>query len=208
MSDMDSNTDSGVGGVAASQTSGEGAKPNSIDTSKIAAEVASLLKPDIEKMVQSTKDKRIEGFQQKYDKVLKILDLTPDEAKNIGLSVPEPAKTETVSPAPSGKEDVAGAIVEKFLEASGLRLDDPNVVAFQQRSFANEQEKMTAVAELVAKMASPKPASPVATPPPSGGSAPQRTVESVTAELESELKKSKLDVKKVEQLQEELTTLT
>jgi hypothetical protein len=203
MSDMDSNTDSGATGANQS-VSGEGAKPNSIDYSQIAAEVVSRLKPDIEKMVQSTKDRRIEGLAQKYDKVLETLKLSPEEANSIGLKRPEEPKTETVAQSLSGKEVVAGAIADEILKAAGLESNDPDVTAFNQRTYANDKDKITEAALLVARKQS-NPAIPKA--PPASGSVPARTVETVAKELSAMSKSPVGKEKEIKALKDELAQL-
>jgi hypothetical protein len=185
MSDMDSNIDSGASGVAASQTSGENAKLNSDDAAKIVAEVLKQLDPVLDKKVQSVKDRRIESLEQRYAKALEKQGMAPEDAKAIADRLPKPADTSTKpeTEQPSGKVVDSGTIADKVLEASGLKLDDPNVLAFKQQTFANESERLVEVAKLVAKMANPQPASQAATPPPTGQSKDAETQESLTAKL-------------------------
>lgn len=70
----------------------EGASPvsstSSVDTKALAAEVAKLLKPDFERVAQSTKDKRIAALEKK----LGASDLA--ELESMGVQVPENVKLE------------------------------------------------------------------------------------------------------------------
>jgi len=185
MSDMDSNTPLGAPD-ANLDVSGGSAKLNSDDAAKIVAEVLKLIDPAIDKKIQSVKDKRfaeVDDIKTTQKMVLEKLGLTPEKAKDIGLFVQTETKTESVPTPPSGKEDGVGAIADKVLEASGIKLDDPNVLAYKQQTFASEKERLVAVAELVAKMANPKPASQAATPPPEGRTKDTETKESLTAKL-------------------------
>jgi hypothetical protein len=184
MSDMDSTNDSGANGVATSQASGENGTPNSIDTAQIVAEVLKQLDPVIDRKVQSVKDKRVD-LLERYAKALEKQGMTPEEAKEIAdrLPKPTPSSTEPVTQKPSGKVVEAGAIADNVFEALGLKLDDPNVLALKQQTFADENEKRVKLAELVVKMANPKPASQAATPPPEGRIKDTETKESLTAKL-------------------------
>ena len=61
---------------------------SSVDTKALAAEVAKLLKPDFEKVAQSTKDKRIAALEKK----LGVGDLA--ELEELGAQIPDSVKME------------------------------------------------------------------------------------------------------------------
>jgi hypothetical protein len=174
MPNTDSDTPSGT--LDANQElSGGSAKPNSIDTAKIAAEVVAILRPEldeIKKASQSTKDKRIAEIQRTQEQVSKILGITPENAKEIGLFNQVKVEPEPVPTTPSGKEDAVGATVESLLSNAGIKDDDPDKIAFGQKTFANENEKLVEAANILARRLNPTVVTPAAVASPRGASIP------------------------------------
>jgi hypothetical protein len=198
------NVDSGKGGASTS---------NDVLSGVTLKQVEELL----DRKFQSFKDKRMGALEKQVNVISERLakDLEkegfdPDEVKQVTdrLRKPSESKSETTPTQSPGTGKAEMPETDKILEASGLKLDDPDVLALKQQTFASSQEEMVAVASLVAKRANPKPASQAATPPPTGRSTAARDVETITAELEALNKASgKFDFKKAQELQEELKSL-
>ena len=70
------------------ESSSAGSPTSSVDTKAIAKEVAEILRPDFERVAQSTKDKRIADIQKR----LGISDLA--ELEGMGVQIPPEVKTE------------------------------------------------------------------------------------------------------------------
>ena len=219
------NTEAVQGGESVAETptqqgSTPEAQPSPVDEESLKALVEPLIQVEVEKRVDSYKDKRIaklssevntfkeslaqlkelqaEGMSEKQ--AIQYLEMQ-DFLKGQGQEVP-PAAPPEEEPAVQPKvavDDYLSAI----LKATGLTSNDPDVVNILRDS--DPLKRLTAIGELAEtrKQAQTTPGSAAAVlPSGAGGAVESETLESVTEELRVERTKPIKDFKKIKELSE------
>jgi len=162
------NIDSGTGGASTS---------NDVQTGVTLKQVEELL----DRKFQSFKDKRMGALEKQINSVSERLakDLEkegfdPDEVKQVTdrLRKPPEQKSDATPTLVPGTDEAAMPEMDKFLSEAGITEDDPEVVAFGQKTFANEEEKLKEAIHLFARRLNPTTVSPAATASPKGASIP------------------------------------
>lgn len=120
---------------------------SSVDTEAIAKKVAEILKPDFEKVAQSTKDKRIAALEKR----LGLGDLA--ELEEMGVTIPDSAKMEyrlrllerrpeesSDKPQPSqgsGEKGFTAQYVSEVIKENNLDANDPQVLELLRGTYRN-----------------------------------------------------------------------
>ena len=183
------------------ETPSAGSSTSGVDTEALAREVAKLLRPDIEKTVQSTKYKRI----ARLEKQLGVGDLS--ELEEMGVTIPENVRMEyrlrnleqgrstpevpgqTTTSQGSGATLTANDVSEVI---GNLKLDanDPQVLEKLRSTYRNRDHFESTMAQLALAKAS-KPTPSVSATPVIGTQPAQPTdkQKEIVAEYETELAK-------------------
>jgi len=165
-----------------SQNGAPNDKPNSIDEEALVTKLVQRLTPEIEKMVQSKSDRRFSQFERKFDVIQKELrdsleadgleqDEIDAELQKLTRRLPI-AKTQTTPASDKdkgGTPTLAPAEAERaVLVALGLKEDDPDVLAFNERKITDPIERIAALTNIATNKL--KPANPAAVQPSAGQS--------------------------------------
>jgi hypothetical protein len=178
MSDMENGLPNSVEGATnANSGTGGASTSNDVQTGVTLEQVEELL----ERRFQSFKDKRMGALEKQVNVISERLakDLEkegfdPDEVKQVTDRLRKPPEQKSdVTPTPTpGTGEAEMPDMDKILSDAGIKDDDPDVIAFGQKSFANEEEKMKEALNLFARRLNPTVVTPAAVASPKGASIP------------------------------------
>jgi hypothetical protein len=189
---------------------------SSVDTKALAAEVAKLLKPDFEKVAQSTKDKRIAALEKK----LGVGDLA--ELKEMGVEIPEKVEweyrfrqleTQRQAPEAPGQTPTSqgsGATltaqdVSEVVKNFNLDANTPEVLEALRGTYRNRDHFEATLARMaMAKTSKPTPSATEAT---SLAGAANRGSEKSPAALEADYQKELLAISQTRRGDEKLRAI-
>lgn len=156
-------------------TGDQGDQRVSNDMDALADRILAKLDPILDKKLQSIKDKRLGRVERDLDSIQKRLadtlvqktGMAPEEAEEIASRLPIGQKaSETASEPPVvGKQPTLTDVEKSILSEAGLPETDPDIVALNQRKFADPSHRIAEIAKIVARKNKPGDPAALATNP-------------------------------------------
>ncbi len=187
---------------------------SALDPVEIAKQVADILRPDFEKMAQSTKDKRIAALEKKVGSLA--------ELEEMGVTIPENVKTEyrqreldqrikelesrgTASTQNSqGSGKVETSEWSRIIDEVGLDTKSPEYIGFMRQEFRN-LDHFEAEANRLKRRMDSKPNPSIETSPSLNGKLPvQKDDAALLAELQELQKTPTKNQKRMAEIEEKL----
>lgn len=155
--------------------------PSGLDAKALAKEVAEILRPDFEKVAQSTKDKRIARLE-------KAVGIDLSELEEMGVTIPENVKTEArlrrlearesapVQEASSGRGDSSDSEqASKVMQEAGIDANSPEGIGLLRGTYRNLDHFRAEAYSLKLRLANRPAPSPSAAPAAQAEASPQGT---------------------------------
>jgi hypothetical protein len=186
---------------------------SSVDAEALALKVAKILRPDFEKVAQSTKDKRIAQIEKR----LGLGDLA--ELEELGAQIPDNVKLEyrfrqleserqKPDPQPTTSQgsgaNLAAQEVSEVVKKFKLDANDPEVIEALRGTYRNRDHFEVSLAQMaLARANRPTPSAANAATISSSPPAPSKDVEQLTAEYKTNMRAARGDKAKLSSLRDD-----